>query len=169
MEIGSELNQKKFRNEYHKATVNLVFTNGWLADKLKTFFEPYDLTQQQFNILRILRGNKAPLSTLQIRERMIDRMSDSSRIVERMIKKGLVEKNVNRADKRLVDVAITKKGNELLSAIDTRQAQLDNIVANITVQQAKTLNYILDKLRGWDDEQVVLESRQAELSILDKL
>jgi DNA-binding MarR family transcriptional regulator len=166
MEIGSELNQRNFRNEYHKATVNLVFTNGWLADKLKGFFEPYDLTQQQFNILRILRGNKAPLSTLQIRERMIDRMSDSSRIVERMIRKGLVEKNINKADKRLVDVAITRKGNELLSEIDTRQAQLDNIVANITVQQAKTLNYILDKLRGWDNEQIVLENRQAELTTL---
>lgn len=155
MEIGSELHQKKFRNEYHKLTVNLVFTNGWLADRLADFFDPYDLTQQQFNILRILRGNGAPLSTLQIRNRMIDRMSDTSRIVERLIKKGLVAKKINKADKRMVDVWITEKGLSLLAKIDEKQVVLDNIVSNVTLQQAKTMNYLLDKIRGWDDNKPV--------------
>ena len=156
MEIGSELKQKKFRNEYHKLTVNLVFTSSWLARELGNFFEPYDLTSQQFNILRILRGNKAPLSTLQIRNRMIDRMSDTTRIVERLIKKGLVTKAENKADKRLVDIAITNAGLEILSRIDQKQPDLDNIVSNITPQQAANVNYMLDKLRGWDDSDAVL-------------
>lgn len=156
MEIGSELHQRKFRNEYHKVTVNLVFTYGWLAGKLKAFFDPYGLTHQQFNILRILRGNKGPLSTMKIRDRMIDRMSDTTRVVERLITKGLVVKNVNRKDKRVVDVSITEKGLALLAEIDLRQNDLDNIVATITPQQAKNMNYILDKLRGWDDNNPVL-------------
>lgn len=155
MEIGSELNQRKFRNEYHKVTVNLIFTHSWLSKRLNDFFESYDLTPQQFNILRILRGNKAPLSTIQIQERLIDRMSDTSRIVDRLIKKRLVVKTENKADKRMVDIAITEMGLQLLSRIDIRQEELDNIAANITPQQGKTLNYLLDKLRGWDDDNTV--------------
>src|SRR5688572_6659628 len=99
MEIGSEIRQRKFRNEYHKATINLVFTANWMSEQLKGFFEPFDLTPQQFNILRILRGSGAPLSTLQIRERMVDRMSDTSRIVDRLLKKQLVEKKTSQSDK----------------------------------------------------------------------
>jgi DNA-binding MarR family transcriptional regulator len=155
MEIGSELNQAKFRNEYHKVTVNLVFTYNWLSKKLNDFFEPYDLTPQQFNILRILRGNKAPLSTLQIRGRMIDRMSDTSRIVDRLIKKGLVDKTMHKSDKRMVSIAITERGLQLLSKIDTRQEELDNIASKVTPQQGEALNYLLDKLRGWDDDNAV--------------
>lgn len=155
MEIGSELKQRKFRNEYHKVTVNLVFTYNWLSQRLNDFFDPYDLTPQQFNILRILRGNKAPMSTLQIRDRMMYRMSDTSRIVERLITKGLVDKKLNKTDKRMVDVAITKKGLELLSQIDPYQEDLDNIASNITEDQAKTVNYFLDKLRGWNDNDCV--------------
>lgn len=156
MEIGSELNQRKFRNEYHKATVNLIFTYGWLADRLKDFFKPYGLTQQQFNILRILRGNKGPLSTLRLRSRMIDRMSDTTRMVERLIKKGLVVKSINKGDRRVVDISITEKGLKLLEKIDLKQNDLDNIVSNITIHQARNLNYILDKVRGWDDDKPVL-------------
>jgi DNA-binding MarR family transcriptional regulator len=156
MEIGSELNQRKFRNQYHKLTVNLVFTYNWLSKRLDDFFAPYDLTPQQFNILRILRGNKGPLSTMQIRGRMIDRMSDTSRIVERLIKKGLVNKAPHKKDKRMVDVSITEKGLQLLARIDPRQEELDNLVANVTIHQGETLNYLLDKLRGWDDDNAVL-------------
>jgi DNA-binding MarR family transcriptional regulator len=155
MEIGSELKQRKFRNEYHKVTVNLVFTYNWLSQRLNDFFDPYDLTPQQFNILRILRGNKAPMSTLQIRDRMMYKMSDTSRIVERLITKGLVDKKLNKADRRMVDVAITGKGLQLLSKIDPYQQELDNIASNITEDQAKTVNYFLDKLRGWNDNDSV--------------
>jgi DNA-binding MarR family transcriptional regulator len=156
MEIGTELNQRQFRNEYHKVTVNIFFTFSWLNKKLTDFFQPYDLTPQQFNILRILRGNKAPLKVFQISERIIDRMSDTSRLIERLVKKGLVEKKINKADKRMVDIAITEKGLKLLSAIDVKQIELDNIAANVTVQQAKNLNYLLDKIRGWDNDDTII-------------
>jgi DNA-binding MarR family transcriptional regulator len=150
VDIGKELNQRKFRNDYHTLTVNLIFTVNWLSDRLKEFFQPYDLTAQQFNILRILRGNKAPLSTLQIRDRMIDRMSDIPRLIDRLIKKGMVEKKINIADKRMVDISITHKGLDVLSEIDSYQEELDNIVSKVTDQQAKNMNYFLDKLRGWE-------------------
>lgn len=156
MEIGSELNQKKFRNNYHKLTVNLMFTSGWLSKKLEDFFEPYGITQQQFNILRILRGNGGPMSVLQIRKRMIDRMSDTTRIIDRLIKKGLVSKKENTKDKRRIDVSISATGLALLSEIDLKVKDLDNIVSNVNLHQASNLSYLLDKLRGWNDSDTVL-------------
>jgi DNA-binding MarR family transcriptional regulator len=155
MEIGSELNQAKFRNEYHKVTVNLVFTYSWLTKKLNDFFQPYGITPLQFNILRILRGNKGPLSTVDIHSRMIDRTNDTSRMVDRLINKNLVVKSTNKVDKRMVDITIAERGLALLSTIDKREQELDNIAANLTLQQGKTLNYLLDKLRGWDDDNTV--------------
>ena len=86
MSIHDEINQSKFASPHQKAVVNLLFTVGWLRDQLKPFFEAEGITGQQFNILRILRGSyPQPLSTLQIRERMLEKKSDTSRIVYRLI------------------------------------------------------------------------------------
>ena len=92
MSIEKDIQQQKFRNEYHKTVVNLIFTYKWITEKTKQFFEKGDITSQQYNILRILRGAGKPLSTLQIRQRMLDKMSDTSRIVDRLVKKELVQK-----------------------------------------------------------------------------
>src|SRR5580692_11323667 len=113
MTIENEIKQPKFRNEHQKAAINLIYTYNWANEQMKKILDRYDITSQQFNILRILRGAHGPLSTLQIRERMLDKMSDSSRIVDRLIKKGLVKKNICKTDRRLVDVIITKKGKKL--------------------------------------------------------
>jgi MarR family 2-MHQ and catechol resistance regulon transcriptional repressor len=156
MEIGSELKQGKFRNNYHRLTVNLLFTYGWLSKQLDDFFKPYGITQQQFNILRILRGNVSPLNILQIRDRMVDRMSDITRIVERLIIKGLVSKRENNTDRRKIDVSITGKGIALLGRIDLLEQDIDNIVANISERQAENLSYLLDKIRGWNEEDTVM-------------
>lgn len=137
----------KFRNEYHRAIVNIIFTNNWIMERNKEVFERGDITPQQYNILRILRGAKEPLSTLQIRQRMLDKMSDTSRIVDRLMKKELVKKVVCAADKRLVDVTITQKGLELLDTLDSYNDELDNVLCNITEQEATTLNALLDKIR----------------------
>src|SRR4051812_26580497 len=95
--------------------INLLFTYGWIIEKIKDFLAEEDITHQQFNILRILRGSfPKPLSTLQIRERMLDKMSDTSRIVDRLVVKGFVKKTTCPTDKRLVDVIITDKGQKLL-------------------------------------------------------
>jgi len=123
-----------------------------MAEKMNKLFDEWDITPQQFNILRILRGAGQPLSTLQIRQRMLDRMSDTSRIVDRLVKKGLVKKSICKLDRRLVDVIITDKGKKLLEKIDQYSDQMDAIMKNLTEQEAQTLNELLDKIRNAKDE-----------------
>ena len=106
-----------------------------------------DITHQQYNILRILRGSKKPLSTLQIRERMLDKMSDTSRIVERLVKKDLVEKKVCDTDKRLVDVRISQNGLHVLKRLDEKNGELDAILDNLSPNEAAQLSDLLDKMR----------------------
>ena len=150
MSLEKDIHQlRSFRNEYQKAIVNLIFTNNWLNEKIKTFLDKEDITPQQFNILRILRGSlPQPLSTLQIRERMLDKMSDTSRIVDRLVVKELVKKNSCKADKRLVDVLITDKGKKLLEKFDAKSNEMDSLISNLSEAEAKTLNKLLDKARG---------------------
>ena len=118
-----------------------------MNEQMKVFFEPYDITSQQFNILRILRGASEPLSTLQIRQRMLDKMSDTSRIVDRLVKKNLVKKNICKSDKRLVDVIISEKGKKLLEELDNKNNAMDEILKNLNEADAKKLNQLLDKIR----------------------
>jgi DNA-binding MarR family transcriptional regulator len=147
MGIENDINQRKFRNEYQKAIVNLIYTYNWTTERLKKIFDKEDITMQQFNILRILRGSEKPLSTLQIRERMLDKMSDTSRIVDRLVIKGLVKKTVCESDKRLVDVTISDTGKKLLEKLDAFEMDIDTIVKSLSEQEATTLNNLLDKLR----------------------
>ena len=147
MSIENDINQLNFKSEYQKAIVNLVYTYNWTTAQLKNIFDYENLTMQQFNILRILRGSNKPLSTLQIRERMLDKMSDTSRIVDRLIIKELVKKNTCKADKRLVDVTITNKGKDVLAKLDNHETTMENIIQSLTESEAKMLNTLLDKMR----------------------
>ena len=153
MSLDKDIRSSKFRNEYHKAIVNIIYTNNWIMERNKEIFERGDITPQQYNILRILRGAKEPLSTLQIRQRMLDKMSDTSRIVDRLLKKELVKKVVCASDKRLVDVTITQKGLDLLTELDKFNDELDNVLCSISVEEVSTLNQLLDKIRK--TEQVI--------------
>lgn len=148
MTLEKEINQRKFRNEYQKSAINIIYTYNWLTEKINKVFDEWGITSQQFNILRILRGAGKPLSTLQIRQRMLDKMSDTSRIVDRLVKKGLVKKAICKSDRRLVDVTIAEKGKKLLEKIDAYDEQMDGIMTNLTESDAKTLNGLLDKLRN---------------------
>jgi DNA-binding MarR family transcriptional regulator len=148
MSIEKDIQQPKFRNEYHKTVVNLIFTYNWITEKTKQFFEKGDITSQQYNILRILRGAGKPLSTLQIRQRMLDKMSDTSRIVDRLVKKELVQKVICKTDRRLVDVTITDTGMQLLDRLDSYNEQMDSMLGNLTEEDAKMLNQLLDKIRN---------------------
>lgn len=148
MSLEKDINQSHFRNEHQKSVINLIFTYNWVTEKAKPFFDQADITSQQFNILRILRGAGKPISTLQIRQRMLDKMSDTSRIVDRLVVKGLVKKVVCKEDKRLVDVTITDKGKKLLEKIDKYEPDMDAIVSSLSESEAKTLNTLLDKLRN---------------------
>jgi len=149
MGISKDIHQDRFRNERHKAVVNLLFTYGWTIERLKQVVAEEGITHQQFNILRILRGNHpTPLSTLTIRERMIDKMSDTSRIVDRLLWKGLVKKVICKKDRRLVDVTITDKGLKLLERLDRKQDDMDDILSNLTEKEASNLSRLLDKIRN---------------------
>ena len=147
MGIEKDIQQSAFRNEYQKMGINLIFTANWLNEKVGKILSVEKITQQQYNILRILRGSEIPLSTLQIRERMLDKMSDTSRIVDRLIAKELVEKSACLSDKRLVDITLSKKGLQLLEKLDQFDHQIDSILKGIDEKEANMINQILDKLR----------------------
>ncbi len=147
MGIEKDIQQTNFRNEFQKMGINIIYTANWLNEKMGQILSTEDITQQQYNILRILRGSDAPLSTLKIRERMLDKMSDTSRIVDRLIVKGLVEKTACVKDKRLVDITVTKKGLQLLEKLDALNEQIDFILKGVSEKEATTINQILDKLR----------------------
>lgn len=148
MGIEQDINQTSFRNEYQKAAINIIYTFNWMNERMKTMFDKEDITPQQFNILRILRGAGKPISTLQIRQRMLDKMSDTSRIVDRLLAKGLVKKNTCPGDKRLVDVSITDKGKKLLERMDLLAPEMDALFNNLSDADAKLLNKLLDKIRS---------------------
>jgi DNA-binding MarR family transcriptional regulator len=148
MSIEKDISQRKFNSEFQKVMVNLIYTHNWMMERMKQFFEQADLTPQQFNILRILRGAGQPLSTLQIRQRMLDKMSDTSRIVDRLIKKGLTKKVICKSDRRLVDVTISEKGLKLLEKLDEMQPELDKIIQSLNDSEARDLNNLLDKIRN---------------------
>ena len=147
MGIEKDIQQTNFRNEFQKMSINIIYTANWLNEKMGQILATEDITQQQYNILRILRGSECPLSTLKIRERMLDKMSDTSRIVDRLIVKGLVEKTACIKDKRLVDITVAKKGLQLLEKLDSLNEHIDSILKGVSEKEAQAMNQILDKLR----------------------
>lgn len=149
MRIEEESPKNYFRNPGHKTIVNILFTSNWIAERLKEILQVEDITYQQYNILRILENSKKPLSTLQIREQMLDRMSDTSRIVERLLKKKLVDKDRRPSDKRLVDVILSEKGKDLLLRMQDKVHIIDSISSALQDDEMETLNNLLDKLREY--------------------
>lgn len=150
MKLEEEIKQSTpFRNPWQRAAVNLIFTNNWLVNEQRKMFDGVAITIQQFNVLRILRGQHPnPISTSDIRERMLDRRSDVSRIVDRLVKKELVIRKPCQNDKRLVDVLISENGLELLSQLDQRQSEFQDIMGSLDEAEVDQLNELLDKLRN---------------------
>jgi DNA-binding MarR family transcriptional regulator len=148
MKLEDEINQKKFKSETQKLIINMLYTSNWLEGKMKNFFDEAELTPQQYNVLRILRGSKESLSTNQIRERMLDKMSDASRIVDRLIVKNLATKKIHSSDKRLVQVEITKKGLKLLENLDPKILEMEAGITGLTKTESATMNALLDKMRN---------------------
>lgn len=149
MKLEEEIKQSKFRNEYHKLAVNIFYTYSWLLNLQTQLFKKFKITSNQYNILRILRGQHPTPATINLlKDRMIDKMSDASRLVERLRKKGLVKRELCKNDRRRVDVVITDKGLKLLSDIDKLNDEYDSFFKNLSVTESKTLNDLLDKLRG---------------------
>jgi DNA-binding MarR family transcriptional regulator len=152
MGIEQDIQQSNFRNEFQKMGINLLFTANWLNEQIGKMLSEKGVTQQQYNILRILRGSNTPLSTLKIRERMLDKMSDTSRIVDRLIAKELVIKSTCIKDKRLVDISLSPKGLELVEQLDLYNDRIDALLKGINEQEAETMNQILDKIRMIDSK-----------------
>jgi DNA-binding MarR family transcriptional regulator len=145
--MANNVNNKN-GDAYQQAMVNIISTSNFIIDQQKKLLSKTGLTLQQFNILRILDESETPLSTLQIRQRMLDNMSDTSRIVDRLVAKGLVKKAVSKNDKRLVDVSITAKGRTQLQKAGKGGGDMMNIVNAISEGEAKSLNKYLAKIRS---------------------
>ncbi len=148
MRIDDEIHSK-FEDNYQKAVVNIAYTEGWLNNTLRCHFEKYNLTNQQFNILRILRGQYPKPATVNLlKERMIDKMSDASRIVDRLVQKEMITRCTNNKDRRAVDIRISEKGLETLATMDVEFKAKDFLKNNLTLEEAGQLSDLLDKLRG---------------------
>ena len=148
MKIEDEIKQQKFKTPLQKAVLNLLYTTSWMQGKQKDIFKPFGITLQQFNILRILRG-QYPNSTsaTEIKSRMLDKNSDVSRLLDRLLAKKLITKRVSSNDKRAADVNLTEEGLELLKAIDKKQTQIDSVLV-LNEEDALMLSDLLDKSRG---------------------
>lgn len=148
MKIEEAILQSHFTSESQKAGINLLYTANWLQNCIQDFLNPFQITHQQYNVLRILKGSyPVSMSTCDIRRRMLDKMSDVSRIVDRLVKQELVVRKANLIDKRLVDVYISEAGMALLAKIEKEQSRLEQIMSVCTPQELSTLNTILDKIR----------------------
>lgn len=149
MRLEEEIKQPSFKSEHQRLLINLIYTNNHIINEMNTYFKEMDLTRQQYNVLRILRGqHPEPVTVNDIKERMLDKMSDASRIVQRLKTKGLIECKQDKVDRRALAVAISRKGLKLLEDTDEKVGGFEHLLNNITEEEAKTINQLLDKLRG---------------------
>lgn len=149
MKIEEEIKQQKFNSEFQKVAVNLIYTVSRLNFKTNEILKEKKLTLQQYNVLRILRGQHPnPATVNMIIDRMLDKMSNASRIIDKLEFKKLVVRKMNREDKRCADVLITEKGIDLLSDLDERIKIHEKEIINLNLKEIKILNELLDKLRG---------------------
>ncbi len=149
MELQKEVNTSKFENVFQHALVNIYFTYHWSNQHVKDILTPYRITQQQFNVLRILRGQHPKPCTINVlKSRILDKMSDASRIVDRLVQKDYVHKNINNQDKRALDITISEKGLKLLKKLDKEIDFSSFIRPNLSEEEAVQLNVLLDKFRG---------------------
>lgn len=148
MKIEDEIKQQKFKNPHQKAVINLLYTTNWMQSRQQDIFKPFNITAQQFNILRILRGQHPnSTSATEIKSRMLDKNSDVSRLLDRLLSKNIITKKTSPNDKRAADINLTEEGLELLRALDKKQHQIDNILT-LTEEEAILLSDLLDKGRG---------------------
>ena len=149
MKIEEELKQDKFTSAVHKAVVNIMFTDGWLSNHLRDVFKNHNLTPQQYNVLRILRG-KYPesLNPSDIKAVMLDKNPDLTRLCDRLLKRNLIDRCIDDGNRRKMNIRITEDGLKMLNLIDPIMIEFNENVATITEEEAVILSNLLDKLRG---------------------
>lgn len=149
MDIGEEIKQKKFENEFQRAYLNLIFTSNWFQEQSKEIMKKYEITLQQFNVLRILRGKKPnSCSAGEIKKVMLDKSPDLTRLIDRLIAKDYVSRRVCPDNRRKLDIFITEKGLNLLKEMDKPIKKFYSNLNKITDEEATELSRILDKMRG---------------------
>lgn len=148
MKIEEEIKQLKFKSTHQKAIINLLFTASWIQTQQQQFFKSYGITNQQFNILRILKGQyPQAISATEIKSRMLDKNSDVSRLLDRLASKKLILKQTCPKDKRAADISITQAGLDILAELDKKQKQIDTVLS-LSEKEAEELSNLLDKGRG---------------------
>jgi DNA-binding MarR family transcriptional regulator len=148
MEIGREIKQERFKNEHQKMLINIFFTSSWLSSKHACTLKPFGISVQQYNILRILRGQYPnPVTINLLIDRMLDKNSNASRLVEKLRLKKLVERAVSSDDRRAVNVLITQKGLTLLMELDKQEETFLKELRNLSTKEAELVSSLLDKLR----------------------
>ena len=148
MSIEKDIKQKHFKNPYHKVTVNMMYTNGWLVNKYSKILKPYNLTDQQFKVLKILRVSyPQPCTVNYIIEGMIDRMSNVSRLVDKLVAKNLVLKVKSTYDLRSVNIILTDKGKSMIEELIILIKEYENSFFGLEEDEIKKLNNFLEKLR----------------------
>ncbi|MFA5047024.1 MAG: MarR family transcriptional regulator [Paludibacter sp.] len=149
MKIEDEI-KGSFTNEYHKGLINLMFTVKQLSYNFLQSLKKHGLTEPQYNILKVLRGfrSECPFSIGFLKERMLDKNSDVSRIVDKLYEKGYIDRKENAADRRQKDVEITEKGLALLSGMYDCENMADTLLKNLTRDEIQELNRLLDKIRN---------------------
>lgn len=148
MNLEEAIKQDKFKSEYQKLIINLVFTSHWIESKNHDLLKPFGISSQQYNIMRILRGQNPKATTIKdLQSRMLDKMSNASRLVDKLKQKGLVDRVQSKDDRRTVQVSITPKGLDILKKIDPIMDDREKNLHKITEKDAKVLNELLDKVR----------------------
>lgn len=147
--IEEAIQQKEFKDPFNKAVVNLLYTHSYLVTSQNGLLKPFGISPEQYNVLRILRGqNGEPITVSSIQDRMLNKMSNASRLVEKLKLKGLVERTECSSDRRQVDIVITDKGLELLNSLQKKVEAANQKVIHLTESEVYHLNDLLDKLRG---------------------
>ena len=146
MEIGKEINSR-FKTPQHKAIINIRFTSNWMSNLQNGFMSKFDLTMPQFNILRILRGANQAINVNTVKERMIEKSPNTTRLMDKLIEKELIKRIRCEKDRRVVYVEISSRGREILTEIDHSMDNNSFFTEKLNDQEAETLSNLLDKLR----------------------
>ena len=149
MRLEDEIKVKSFPTPFHKVGLSIMFTGNWLFERVNAILKPYGISEQQYNVLRILQGQKGnPINLCSIQERMIHKMSNTTRLVEKLRQKNLVERVICEDNRRMVEITITSEGSELLKYLEpTMKMHMSSSFENLSTKEAETLSNLLEKVR----------------------
>jgi DNA-binding MarR family transcriptional regulator len=149
MKIEDAIQQKEFKDPYNKLVVNFLYTHSYIVTVQNALFKPYDLSPEQYNVLRILCGqNGVPATVSSIQDRMLNKMSNASRLVEKLKQKGLVKREECPKDRRQVDVVITLNGLEILKELELKVDESNRSFVHLSTDDVQLMNELLEKMRG---------------------